>query len=300
MEVVSAGKRLIRAIGLAMVFSTVGVDAAQAQDTAALRSMHASLRARLASSPFQRPLVLESSLSSGDLKGEVYAVIDQPFDVVASALRSAGAWCDLLILHLNVKHCSVAGEAPSQTLSLAVGRKFDQPLSDAYVVRFAYRVPLARSDYLRVQMTAASGPLGTSDYRLALEAIPLDAKHAFLHMSYAYSYGTAALVAMEIYLASAGRDKVGFSVTGQGSDGRPVHIHGVRGVVERNTMRYFLAIESYLGSLSALPDEREEKRLRDWFTATERHAEQLHEMDRGEYLAMKRLELQRQHAGTQR
>ena len=122
----------------------------------------------------------------------------------------------------------------------------------------------------------------------------------FGFVSRSYSYGTAALVAMEIYLASAGRDKVGFSVTGQGSDGRPVHIHGVRGVVERNTMRYFLAIESYLGSLSALPDEREEKRLRDWFTATERHAEQLHEMDRGEYLAMKRLELQRQHAGTQR
>jgi len=59
-------------------------------------------------------------------------------------------------------------------------------------------------------------------------------------------------------------------------------------------MRYYLAIEAYLGSLSAAPGEREEKRLGDWFAATERSALQLHEMDRDEYLAMKRHEIQMQ------
>lgn len=280
-----------------LTLSLLSFGSAHAQDAATLRAAHAGLRTKLATSPFQRPLVLESALSSGNLKGEVYAVVSQPFGVVSPALQAAGHWCDLLILHVNVKHCGVAGGPPNQTLSLSVGRKFDQPVSDAYLLRFAYRAPVVSGDYLRVQMAADGGPLGTKDYRLALEAVPLDARTTFIHLSYAYSYGTAALLAMNVYLASAGRDKVGFSVTGQGSDGRPVYINGVRGVVERNTMRYYIAIESYLGAVSAPPGEQEDKRLRDWFAATERHALQLHEMDLGEYLAMKRIELQRQHAG---
>ncbi len=147
-------------------------------------------------------------------------------------------------------------------------------------------------------MAAATGPMGTRDYRLALEAVPLDDKRSFIHMSYAYGYGTAARLAMSAYLATAGRDKIGFSITGKADDGKPVYIDGVRGVVERNTMRYYLAIEAYLGSLSAPPGEQQEKRLRDWFAATERHPAQLHEIDRDDYLAMKRHELQRQKAGA--
>ena len=261
-----------------------------AQDAATLRTRHEALRQRLASNPFQRPLVLESTQTSNDLRGEVYAVVDQPFTRVGPALQSMEHWCDLLMLHLNVKDCTTSGK----TLRLFVGRKFDQPLDDAYKVDFAYSVPAAVTDYLRVQMTADEGPLSTRDYRIALEAVPLDDGHSFLHMSYSYAYGTAARFAMQAYLATAGRDKVGFSVTGKGDDGKPTYIGGVRGVVERNTMRYYLAIETYLNDLSAPPAEAPEKRLRDWFAATERHPVQLHEMERDEYLTMKRKELQRQ------
>jgi hypothetical protein len=59
-------------------------------------------------------------------------------------------------------------------------------------------------------------------------------------------------------------------------------------------MRYYLAIESFLGAQSAPAAERVEKSLRDWFTAIERYPRQLHEMERGEYLAMKRMEYARQ------
>ena len=147
-------------------------------------------------------------------------------------------------------------------------------------------------------MAAETGPLSTRNYRLTLEAVPLDAKRTFVHMSYAYAYGVAARMAMQGYLATAGRDKVGFSITGKGDDGKPVYIDGVRGVVERNTMRYYLAIEAYLGAVAAPPAEQSDKRLRDWFNATERYAVQLHEVERDDYLAMKRRELQRQRAGT--
>ena len=285
-----------RAIALATLL--LGAALAQAQDAGALRAKHDSLRDKLADNPFQRPLVLESAQSSGDLKGEVYAVVEQPFSVVGPALQGMDHWCELLILHLNVKNCSFAGKPPAEVLSLVVGRKFDQPLDDGYKVEFAYAMPASSADYLRVQMAAETGPLSTRNYRLALEAVPLDAKRSFIHMSYSYAYGTAARFAMQAYLSTAGREKIGFSVTGKTDDGKPVYIDGVRGVVERNTMRYYLAIETYLNSLSAAPGEQQEKRLREWFAATERHAPQLHEMEREEYLKMKRNEVQRQKAGA--
>jgi len=68
----------------------------------------------------------------------------------------------------------------------------------------------------------------------------------------------------------------------------------MRGVVERNTMRYYLAIEAFLGALSAPPQAQLEKRLHDWFAAVERYPRQLHEMDEGAYLDMKRRETRRQ------
>ena len=267
---------------------------AQAQDAGALRARYDSLRDKFASSAFARPLVLESTQNSGDLRGEVYAVVEQPFGIVGPALQGMDHWCELLILHLNVKGCSAAGKPPAELLSLVVGRKFDQPLDDGYKVEFAYTMPASTAEYLRVQMAAETGPVGTRNYRLALEAIPLDDKRSFIHMSYAYGYGTTARLAMQAYLSTAGREKVGFSVTGKADDGKPVYIDGVRGVVERNTMRYYLAIEAYLGSLAAPPGSQQEKRLRDWFAATERHTQQLYEMDREDYLRMKRNEMQRQ------
>jgi hypothetical protein len=69
---------------------------------------------------------------------------------------------------------------------------------------------------------------------------------------------------------------------------------GTRGAVERNTMRYHLAIKAYLDALPVAPAEQFEKRLQNWFTATESYSRQLHEMDRATYLDMKRREYQRQ------
>ena len=290
--------RTIVAFALALAGAVVGVlgtiDVAQAQDAAALRAKYDGLREKLADSPFRRPLVLQSTQSSGELTGEVYAIVEQPFGTVGPALQGMNRWCDLLMLHLNVKHCSAAGRPPNEVLSLVVGRKFDQPLEDGYKVDFAYGMPAANADYLRVVMTADTGPMSTRNYRLALEAVPLDAARSFVHMSYAYAYGAAARLAMQLYLATAGRDKIGFSITSQSRDGKPVYVDGVRGVVERNTMRYYLAIEAYLGATSVPPAEQQEKRLRDWFAATERYPRQLRELDQAQYMAIKRKEIQRQ------
>ena len=279
-----------------LLLGAVASGSAQAQDGAALKARHTELQERLANNQFGRPLYIESAQTSGDLKGDIYSVVDHPFSEVQQALPLADHWCDILILHLNVKGCRSSGPEHARRLSLAVGRKYDQPPEDAYKLEFMHRVAMTTADYLQVQLSAEEGPLGTRDYRIQLEAVPLDARRSFLHMSYSYGYGMAARMAMQAYLATIGRDKVGFSAQGHKADGKPAYIGGVLGLVERNTMRYYLAIDSYLNAYPLPPGEQVEKRILAWYTATERYATQLHEMDQTAYIDMKRNEIRRQKA----
>jgi hypothetical protein len=277
----------------AVLATLLGLAGPAHADADELKARHGAITEQLAHSPFQRPLVLESTENAGDLKGEIYAVMDHPFATIGGALKQPDNWCDVLILHLNVKQCRVNGSM----LAVAIGRKFDQPVAEAYKVDFSYKVAAQSADYLHVQLSADAGPLGTRNYRIGFEAVPLDAKRSFIRMSYSYGYGFAARMAMQGYLATIGSGKVGFSVVGRNADGSPILIDNVRGVVERNTMRYYLAIDSYLDSLSTPTGEQVEKRLRDWFAATERYPKQLHEMERDEYMTMKRKEVKRQQEG---
>ena len=250
---------------------------------AVLRAKLQALAPQLERNAFRRPLALESSEASDRLSGDVYALVDHPFNQVSSALREPAAWCQVLMLHLNTKHCAVKGGGA--TLAVAIGRKFDQPLSDAQNIAFAYTLGKADASYLNVRLNAATGPLSTRDYSIVLEATPADGGKTAIHLGYAYAYGTAARLAMKGYLATLGSDKVGFTPTGQGA-----YIGGVRGVVERNTMRYYLAIDSYLDAPGA---GQLDQRLAAWFDATEQYAKQLHEVEKNEYLTMKRHEFQR-------
>ena len=269
--------------------------AASAQDAATLRARYAALQDKFANNQFGRPLVLESVETSGDLKGDVYAVVDYPFAMVQQALQAADHWCDILILHLNVKRCRVGGGA-AKTINLSVGRKFDQPIEDAYQLNFAYRVVTATNDYLQVLLTADEGPMSTKNYRIQVEVVPVDVKRSVIHMSYAYGYGFTAKVAMQTYLATIGSAKVGFTILDR-KDGKPVYQAGVLGLLERNTMRYYLAIDAYLSAYSLPAADQFEKRIREWYASTERYAPQLHEMDQNEYLDMKRKEMRRQQQG---
>ena len=280
----------LAAVALACIVMGAWAPPAHAQDAAALRSRHSALREALAHNAFGRPLVLNSSEISGLFRGEVYAVVAQPFSLVGPALLGMEQWCDVMMLHLNVKTCRGMGNGGASTLRLAVGRKFDQPLGSAFQIDFAYSVVANQADYLQVTLAAAAGPLDTKDYRIGFEATPLDATTTFLHLSYAYAYGMAARMAMSAYLATIGHDKVGFSIVSYRGDGVPVYLADMRGAVERNTMRYFLAIEAYLGALALPVAQRPEQRLRDWFDAIERYPRQLHELSREDYLTMKHRE----------
>lgn len=263
----------------------------------ALHARYVALQGRLAHNAYQRPLYLDSRETPGSVTGGAYALIDHPFATVAAALSGPGNWCDILILHFNTKYCRPSAAGPGDVLNVRIGKKDDQPLEEAFGLALAHRVAVRTPGYLQVRLSADEGPLSTRDFRIVLEAIPLENGQTFVHLSYSYTYGLVGRIAMEAYLGTAGSGKVGFTVAGTQPDGRPLHIGGMRGVVERNTMRYFLAIEAFLGALSQPPQARLEKRLRDWFAASERYPRQLHEMERGAYLEMKRREHRRQQAG---
>jgi hypothetical protein len=282
----------LRALALAAGLSaTLAPAQTQAQDAQALLGRHASLQTALAASPFRRPLLLRANNSTDTPHGDVYAIVDHPFPTVNAALRTADNWCDILMLQFNVKRCRPGGQAPDETLHVAIGRKAEQPARDAYPVDFAYRVLATQRDYLALQMKAGEGPFGTSDYRLTLQAVPLDTRHTFIHLSYTYTNGMAARLATRAYLATAGRNKVGFSVVGRDEDGRPQYVKGMQGIAERNTMRYFLAVDAFLDTLDVPAAQQAEQRLKHWFNATERYPQQLHELEWNEYLAMKRREM---------
>lgn len=264
---------------------------AWAQSAESLRTNYQTMRQALARSLFGRPLVLDYSGRGGNAShGDVHAVLVFPFPVVAAALGRAANWCDMLLLQTNVKRCTPAQGSGGESLQVAIGRKFELPIEDAFVMDFRYLRRANDPEYFAAQLSAHAGPLATRDYRIAVEAIPVGSDQTFVRMSYTYESSAFARIATDAYLATAGRGKVGFTVTGRDGGGRPTYVGGVQGIAERNTMRYFLAIEAYLDALDAPADTRLERRMRHWFAGTERYARQLREMTLDAYLAMKRRE----------
>ena len=284
--------RLLAAAVLCAV-APAAVRAAPALGAEALRARHDAQAAQLAHSPFGGPLLLQSAEAEHRIEGDVYAVIDRPFADVSAALADPGHWCDILILHLNTKQCRQVHEGGATRVDLRVGKKQGQAPQAATLLSFRWRPATLRPDYLAVAMDAGDGPYDTRDYLLVAEAVPLDATRSFLHMGYGFRYGVASHVALQLYLGTWARDKVGFTREHGATSSDEGLVGGMRAVAERNTMRYYLAIQAYL---AAPGDQQLEQRLAGWFDGTERYPRQLHEIERAAYLQMKRDEVQRQAA----
>jgi hypothetical protein len=259
-----------------------------------LRAQYKALKDKLSDNAFKRPIVLNSIESNDYLEGEVYAVLDYPFAKVNDAMNNPEHWCDALILHINVKYCRAISKNNATMLNVNLGKKHEQPLIETYKTKFNYKSITSANDYFSIDLRSKEGPLSTRDYRIWVEATPINNNQTFLHFTYAYSFGVAGRLAMNGYLATIGRDKIGFTTETKQVNGGLDYIKGPRAVVERNTMRYYLAIDAYLAALNESPENQFEKRLTIWFDSTELYSKQLHEVERTEYISMKRIESKRQ------
>ena len=269
------------------------------QNTVTLLERHKALTSQLSSNVYGRPIYLESIETSSMVTGDVYAVLSSPFSTVSTTFKNSNHWCDVMILHINTKHCrAVAGSNPA-TLKVHIGKKTPQTLQESFPLDFTMRQVNATASLLVVQLNAENGPMGTSNYRTELQAVPLEDNKTFMHLRYSYEYGVAGRLAMQGYLATAGRSKVGFSTkTPATTNAKASYVGGARGAVERNTMRYFLAIDAYLQALQQPPTQQVNTRLEKWFDSTEQYPLQLRETDKTSYMEMKKSEIQRQQAST--
>ncbi len=256
----------------------------------ALFAVYSSIKPHLRNNQFGIPLHLRSKDESRRRSADLYGVFDYPFAEVSDALREPPTWCKIAPLDLNIKACTFSMVNGQWHLTLYAGRKYYQYAEDAHALNLTFEVVAEQPDYLDIALHAGKGPLFTRDYLIRLEAAPIGPARTFVHFSYAYSYGLWANLAMKTYFSTLARNKEGFSIVGTDAKGKPVYVHGPRGAVERNAVRYYLALLAYMETLKYPEGTRFEKRIEKWYELTERYPLQLYEMDRDEYLESKRRE----------
>jgi hypothetical protein len=262
-----------------------GVQAHAAGGAADLDAAYQRLAPELVRSGLGVPILLQSTESDEAVGGEAHAVLQHPFARVAVALAHPPGWCDIFLLHLNTKSCRLV-EGPAGTrLDVRIGSRYDEPVESASPMSFDWQRAETSARYVHVQLAAATGPYGTSDYRLHAQAIPLDPQRTFVRLSYGFGFGPGSRFAMAAYFATVGRGKVGFTSI----EGKPVA--GVRGAMERNTLRYLLAIDAVADGIRLPAAQRTDHQMQAWFDATERYPRQLRELPRDEYLRMKQREM---------
>lgn len=260
------------------------------QQQTALLARYQQLKDTLAHSIFGAPIQLNSNIHKRVAQGEVFAVLNTPLTALRKTLSQPAQWCDLAILHINIKTCLYGND----WVKFFVGRKYYQTPDAAFELQYHFSTVANTDQYLNIKLTAADGPLGTSDYLIKLEATAIDAEHSFIRFEYRYRFGFMGKLAMQTYLATLGRHKVGFTVTGTDDNGDPIYIKGLQGVIERNVMRYIFAIQSVLETKPAAGTEQHTAQLKSWYTHIEQHPRQLVELSREEYMENKKRELANQ------
>jgi hypothetical protein len=258
---------------LATALLILPVLAAASPQVDRLLAKHQALAPQLADNVFGVPIVIEANGDNGRMAGNVYGILEQPFAEAQKALAQAPNWCEITPLHFNVKVCTWEKLNGDYQLTLYSGRKFYEEPDATHVFSYRYHSSCDDSTYCEVKLTAEDGPMDTGNYLFQVELVPLDGK-TFLHFHYSYDYGFLTRTAMFGYFTTLGINKVGFTVVGKEDNDEPKYVGGVEGVMERNAMRYYLALQAYLDSNKGDKTQRFEKRIKRWFDLTERYPRQ--------------------------
>ena len=130
------GHMLIRLLARLVLLAFGGAATAIAQsDTesaSSLRAKFESMRTELRSSDLQKPVRLQSIETSGNVAGNVYAILNQPFRTASPPLTNANRWCDIMILHINTKLCRNFVDGRGEMLQVHIGKKHEQSVYTWY------------------------------------------------------------------------------------------------------------------------------------------------------------------------
>lgn len=247
-----------------------------------LLGRHANEAERLVGSPFGRPIALKSSTRQWTARGEAIAELQVGLPVLRDLLQQPERWCEILLLTPSVSDCRPTDGGIDSRYAIKLRYRYDDPDHDAGTATLRVERGLSSPRFLSLRLSAPRGPLGTSNYVMEVEAAPLDEQRTILRVVYSYQYGIRAAVAMRFHFATSGRDELGFSSNTQGES-----VRGMRGAVERDVMRQFLAIEAHALSDDKRPEQRFEKSLDRWLAAIDHYPERLAETDPAHYREIK-------------
>jgi hypothetical protein len=279
---------LLTGCALLWIAATVHADTAP---SAQLHEKYKSFQPHLENSVFGEPIHLESRVTDRRVEGDVFSIMPATADNMLTLLESPRELCNVLSLHTNIKGCIVRRDGGRVELAVYLGRKYYQPAESVSKIQYSMNSRALADGYVAVSLTAPDAPFGVHDQSIVIEAVPVAPDKLFLHMGYHYGYGMLGRLAMEGYFMTLGRGKVGFSKVKTTPDGEPVYIDGMQGLVERNTMRYFLALKTCLETLSLSDrEDRFSTRLERWYDLTGEYKRQLYELPKAEYIAMKKRE----------
>ena len=241
-------------------------------------------RPRMAASVFHRPLAVESRDADGRMSGEIAGDLGHPFASIARRLIEPAAWCDVIVLHINVKGCAAQGNA----VTVYSGRKFYEPLDRTYALRYTFRAVAVRPDYLRIELAdrrkrAATAPATTNScWRPCRRANARSSPCAM--RSGRRSRAVSPPPRTWPPWAAASPDSRSSAGTATAAPNGSV---ASAASCERNAMRNFLALDAWLATCDARDAELT---LRRMAALTGQYPAQLVEMPADEYVEMKQRE----------
>ena len=274
-------------VALAIFFSAGSAAAKPRPGAALLLDSYQKNKAQLATSSFGLPLVLESFAHGDKVKVDVYGIFDYPFASIADVLKVPANWCDIVSLHPNVKACTYRELPGDWLLTFYIGHKTYQVPEETHQVVYHFQNIVQQPGYLDILLRADAGPFGTEDHRMRFEALPLAKGGTFVHVSYEYNDSMALRLAGKAYFSTLGRGKVGFTVTGTDGNGQDIYIGGARGAIERNAVRYYFAIQTFMSTLHYPEKSNFAMRTGQWYDLTTHYKKQLFDLERKDYLTFK-------------
>lgn len=238
--------------------------------------------------PHGLPLTVTSQQSGGLLTGEATGLFAVPLAQVRDALVKPEYWCLVAPLHLNIKACTWKRQDRATILTLYAGRKHYRPPAQCHRIHFSFEVAQDSPDKVQIRLRAPRGPFASHDWELDAVATSVH-DDTLVRVRFGCRFGRTATLIVGSYFRTLARNKVGFSRRGA-HDERLVG--GLRGLIERNVVRFFLAVEAYVATGNMPAPLRRQAMREHWFDATEQFPRQLHELDREEYLTIKQREQQ--------
>jgi len=238
------------------------------------------------------PIYLKTIQKDKVLNVSLLGLIPFKFQDVSGVLARPASYCDFLPLMFNVKSCVITEFNPVARIKFYVaGKHYTSPLA-SYRIHAVFRLVDRTSEKIRIRLESEEDSAGKTGYDVDLVAIPLEGQ-TLLSLKSRYAPGRVTRMATNTYVNVFAHDKPGFTEI-LAPDGKKKLITGFPAVIERSSVRAYLALKAYMLNYHLPPAKRFEACLSTWYDLNRPYKKQLYELDREDYLQIKRREHQNQ------